>query len=73
MDAGTRSIEPYAIDVPGSIAAVCQSRDDVQAVLAIDEAGQSVLHTFSDGGTTARQAAQAIDAKVQLYLAEQYG
>lgn len=73
MDAGTRSIEPYAIDVPGSIAAVCQSRDDVQAVLAIDEAGQSVLHMFSDGGTTARQAAQAIDAKVQLYLAEQYG
>lgn len=52
MDAGTRSIEPYAIDVPGSIAAVCQSRDDVQAVLAIDEAGQSVLHMFSDGVET---------------------
>lgn len=52
MDAGTRSIEPYAIDVPGSIAAVCQSRDDVQAVLAIDEAGQSVLHMFSDGAET---------------------
>lgn len=52
MDAGTRSIEPYAIDVPSSIAAVCQSRDDVQAVLAIDEAGQSVLHMFSDGAET---------------------
>lgn len=51
MDAGTRSIEPYAIDVPGSIA-VCQSHDDVQAVLAIDEAGQSVLHMFSDGAET---------------------
>ena len=52
MDAGTRSIEQYSIDVPGSIAAVCQSRDDVQAVLAIDEAGQSVLHMFSDGAET---------------------
>lgn len=52
MDTGTRSIEPYAIDVPGSIAAACQSRDDVQAVLAIDEAGQSVLHMFSDGAET---------------------
>ena len=28
---------------------------------------------YFGGGTTARQAAQAIDAKVQLYLAEQYG
>ena len=51
MDAETRSIEQYSIDVPGSIA-VCQSRDDVQAVLAIDEAGQSVLHMFSDGAET---------------------
>lgn len=52
MDAETRSVEPYAIDISGSITAVCQSRDDVHAVLVTDEAGQNVLHMFSGGAET---------------------
>ena len=83
----TPALAQYVDGEPLTIECTAPAEDISRALYALIDRASLVNTTDSEllqivlreskvyfgGGTTARQAAQAIDAKVQLYLAEQYG
>ncbi len=83
----TPALAQYVDGEPLTIECTAPAEDISRALYALIDRASLVNTTDSEllqivlreskvyfgGGTTARQASQAIDAKVQLYLAEQYG